>query len=775
MAESIGSIGIGASDEAVRLLQEMSDSIKTIAEHMEKAGDAFSRTNEYVNNINMTQQQMMVNVINYNSVVNQVQNNYTTINELNQKIYNVQQKSTDEVKEQVKQLKQLGDEGKSLADRTASGINSVTSLVKDPFKELQNSASSLLDKIPGGVGKIITATVALGAAVYNAGLNIDRFHEKASRKAGLGPLEAMGGLGNAALFDMRMIGAETQKLSSKEEYIGAAGALIGQGGMRGEQLMLAMEDLPRKTHEAGLGFVETATQMARLHRVTGDAVPDLKDSFDRLAATAKDSKYPIQDYVNSVVQLTLESKKYGGTLAAAEEAIKSNYKLVMNGTMTQEEYRSNIEASSKALVAHGVSAEHAEKLTGKLMDDFGTRVGDLSISWSDLIGITEDMRQKFGLSDSAAMGMAKYLTDTHEILKVSTADLRQWHSAIAQGTVTLFDSPKEAAYNAAIATRVLGKQFDEGVISTGDYVTIMKTQKDVFRDSGEEVISKFRKMAEVVDKSNIRMEEQVAYITQSAKIFKQYGIDEMGIGTMAFQRFNQYVREGAMAVQDYQAVLKGPSGATEGMRAVIAGNLSNMGGPAGEAFKKTGVLGSIDILMPAIQMLAAGGDYANKKQDLDILEKSGISKDTNFKALQGQIESEMRKMVESMTMGGSPAETLALYKRLFPTIYGTELTARGGAVSSIMNLGQKGELPEQLEVKKDNDELVKAHKSFVGSSKDITTAAGTMKEAANKIHDLFAIQKEDSKLSFLNKGAPSTSIMSTQVLKPQFTSTASSR
>ena len=694
---SLGSFTFGGNNDTARMLDSTVDSLHTIQQYTEKTGESAESVHGHFKNMLAAQEELAHGMKAYWEIMNNVQVGYGKLTDSLGRVLESSSKQTEELKKQEQLLKdQAAAQDKMNEKRTKA----LTDTIQNPMKALGEGTEGALDKMfeTGGMklGGPILAGVGLLVAGLSKAQDMVRFLEHGSRTAGLSINEATGGAFNTVMLAANMEMAEKRKFVGKDEYMSGVGTLVGDGGLRAEQLLDTLSDLPEKAHELGLSFKDVTFDIAHLHRALGESAPLVKEKLLQVAETAKDSNYPVKEYTAAVTELTLKTAKYGGNLELSSEALRKNYQQVMDGLITTAELESNLKTATDMLKEHNVNTNESFRLSTKMQALFGEDIAKQSITWASVTKITENMMTQFGLTADEGLGLAKSFVGINQSTGIATKDLENWHSAMAKGTVTLFDSPKEAAIAAASATKMFAAEFERGTVTTADYITMMKTQKDVFGDNGTDAMGKFGKLVHIVDTTNIRMEEMTSYLTQSSKMFRQYGIDEMGLGLNAFRHFNQYVREGSVAIQDYQAILKGPSGATEGMRAMLTEQIAGGDSSLGKAFAKTGTLGSANILIPAIQALAGNGDkdYAQKKYDLQVLSDAGLS-GKDVKSLDAELKNTMRSLIEKMVVGMNPVERDAIYSKLWPAIHGGEFTGRGGAVRMGYNMDVNGTLPTE--------------------------------------------------------------------------------
>jgi hypothetical protein len=236
-------------------------------------------------------------------------------------------------------------------------------------------------------------------------------------------------------------------------------------------------------------------------------------------------------------------------------------------------------------------------------------------------------------------------------------------------------------------------------------------------------------LSHVIESTNVRFEELTGFLTNSAKTMNFYGREQTE-GVAMFMSFNKYMKDGTLAVDSFNELLKGPAGASEGMRAMMHQSLIGTGGELGAAFDKAGVGAGIDILLPDIMHAASGGKVSGA---LESAFGKGKSKDF-YKGMAEKITGAQRDMIMEM-VGGAAGTTDVndpqfqyILSKMGPAI-GTTIKGVGEGRETGMGFLTSGKLPT-MDAKSSEKDLATAYSSFGKSTSNFEKAVNKLLKGA---------------------------------------------
>lgn len=386
---------------------------------------------------------------------------------------------------------------------------------------------------------------------------------------------------------------------------------------------------------------------------------------------------------------------------------------------------------AKTLVEQGEPTKSSLALGETVMRTFAKNFRDLDITIPQVTEMFSTMRQTYDMTNTEVIQFTHGLIKAHAELKIPTDELIKWQGQISSGLVDMFGSSKEAAMAGVFAVAKFGEAIEQGKMSASDVTKIIRTQMDVFGESGPKALSRVDAFADAVQNSSIRMEEFGKFISESSKVMKRYGVDQTE-GLELFKGFNQYIRDGSMSMSEFNDLIKGPAGASDPMKAMIFERLSGMGGATGEAFGKAGVLGSIDVLIPAIAQAARPGGRSTEAL------RQAFGGEQDWAAIQTQVQGAFRGTAQDLfnTVGGTGnlAGAQGAMSRLSPLLGANFRGATPEALEALLNTYMTGQGPAVTAVAdKDatNKELISSYKSFNDSVKIFDKAVASISKKSN--------------------------------------------
>lgn len=511
---------------------------------------------------------------------------------------------------------------------------------------------------------------------------------------------------------------ETMKeIVSKEEV----GSLILEESKLKKSNSEITEKLTKIIEEAGREHIR-AIDVLKAENAASDVL--VNQTEDRVAAekiasqvTGQFASY-LQNGVVSFEAFTKVLDTFHKNFGLGVDASQS-YTLAMSEIASKAHYNKNELTSFGLELATSLTKitkdpkgaiEASQAFAVEFVDDLAA----LKVTSQDLNAILTTSVEKYRMSTAEAATMAKYMISLGEAANVPTSNVNQFFQQMTSGMLTMFNDPREAA---KVTTEALGstiKMLDIGRVSVNDYLSVMKTQMDVYGKNGREAATQFEVLAEVVDKTSIRMSELASYTSELSKINKQYGFDQT-VSTAMLSVFNEGLRSGSVSLNELKIISKGAGGATEGFRATIYEQLMSQGGPAAS------LLSGMD---PLTAITYGLGD---------------IQRGNNLEA-KNQVNQLFAQNIRGMT-GGS----LGALNKLAPAIFGSGIdNLYGEDLAKFAKIIQSGSpdaimteynalMTKATQDKTNPQELInKSAVSFQNSTSEFAAAVNVFKESMNK-------------------------------------------
>lgn len=779
-AERLGSLNIGVDQASVDMITSIKDATQNIAKMMGEAGMDNEKMLSSMKELRQVQMDLTMRMQTYKDLNVDVLNNtralldqYAGIGERQEKNARIERDITEQKKTQAEESKKI-----------SGYAGSMQSALNDPA----GAAIRGLEAVP--MPPWLKGLIAGGIVIAKEGLAAGAQAQDISRTGG--ELDALGGWTTARLYGQSrrfsgydpLVALETfgRGYATREQYAAGAATLYGFGGgnLRGEGgagLTDLMARATRAAYVSGGDIQEAAPGLAKLNRVFNMGSDELASAFEGIAYAAKESGEHSKTYRDFLMDAATSTHAYGASVQGVTQIVGDNYRLIREEKMGREEMIATIALGKRMGLGDAAVNDFIRRL-GEQADKTGQKVSDLAPATLSLekafVSISHDSGRAF--SDAAAttgkfaealkkdisegtltkmvdylvagVGMSRrqmetfgrYFVDLGANVKISSDKIANWHEQMTVGTKTMFDDPKEAAWAAGKSLADTAKMFDHGTVTVADWTAIIKSQMDVLGDTGSGAVGKFTKLAAVVETTNVRMAELATWTEQSSKIVRQYGYDQTA-STNLMVAFTQGIREGLVSFQDLQTVMKGPAGASEGMRGMVIQQLASTGGALGAAFSKTGVLGGVDVLLPDLMTYLGSGKEGDWTPALKKAFGTGPLAAGERQALQGQIGGAFQGIIRGVVGGPGgtdidSADFLAAYKKLSAALFGTEITAVGKELSKLVNIQLGTVTPEALagpgqpdEYKK-RKELIDAYGNFPKAASTIHSAASTLWNAA---------------------------------------------
>ena len=529
-------------------------------------------------------------------------------------------------------------------------------VMETAFTEMTDSARAAGEHIGDwvkGVTAITLATAAYGADQMKVNRIVeDNFHLIKQEKITREQLQAM--IVNG--FKARMTEGEIiDRINTSAKTAGESLMKMGDEAEVASKIQNSIIDVTVDQRTA----IKRSAEMAR---ILGSEAMEGAVSLGSVTTAAKDLTSHFGSSEREIINFAMGLEK------TAKEFNMSGPELVKHAL-----------TMSKSLLEIGHNQKDALSDGAEIAKVFAGDLKTLDITANDLSSMLKTMTSQYNMSREEVEVFGKVFIDIGKATNAATADIKKWQEGMASGVREMFDDPKEAAYVAAAAISGTAKMFKEGQVTIGDWNTIVKTQMDVMGSSSSGAIGRFTQLTKIVENTNVRMSELAQQTEQLAKFNRQYGFSQAASNTMLVA-FNEHLRSGAVSIQDMQTAMKGPSGAGEGVKALLSSQLSGSGGALGKAFQSTDVLGAIDVLLPDLMQYLESG----KKGDVTDALSESFDGDLptsaeDRKAMQGQIRGAYRGLAKNIVgTGGGEASIQARMMRLSPQLYGGDLSGTYG-------------------------------------------------------------------------------------------------
>jgi len=312
---------------------------------------------------------------------------------------------------------------------------------------------------------------------------------------------------------------------------------------------------------------------------------------------------------------------------------------------------------------------------------------NLDVTTSDLNKIFSFTTEKLRMTAGESTVVTERFINLGRETDIQTASIIGWYEQLTSGMVRYFENPKEASKMAGMALDSTVSMLNSGKISVSEYTQIMKTQMDTFGYSGDQARLQFNTLANVVDKTKVRMEELAQQTSELAKINRQYGFDQQ-ISNALLVTFSSGLQAGSISIGDLQAAMRGPGGAGEGVRAMIVSEMMS-----GGMFEGQNVSAAANISLPNLmrtagkspnQVFAEGGQ---RRQANDIF-KNIVNKmvgaaggDNEVNQLNALMQMSEELTGQKVTAYGDDLETLS--KMIRTQDY-------SGAMAKLSEINEKG-------------------------------------------------------------------------------------
>lgn len=432
---------------------------------------------------------------------------------------------------------------------------------------------------------------------------------------------------------------------------------------------------------------------------------------------------------------------------------------------------------SKTLFKITGDSERSHTMGSMIAMELGKELDNLTLSTSEVNDSIGKMITNFNLGPAAAVANVKTLKRLGETAGITTSSMMKYQAGLADGMREMFDKPGEAITRANSALASTARMLDEGMVSTGDYTKVMKTQMDVFGASGNEAVIQFNTLAKVVNGTSVRMSELATQVEQLSKVNKQFGI-EQSVSTGMLIRFNEGLRNGSMTLGDMQSVLKGPGGTTPAIQNMLADELRNAGGFVGKMFEGVDPLGVTEML-PNIMRTLGGEDptasmrlqYGDNTLGSARKMRADIEASGGNEGLSKQIGSSYKNLINRLIPGeGYNVNRLAQLRKMSSSIFGSEMDSYGKSFEDIaqMLLGDKdmGAFTKLLEesqktVTKDdrvanNTKSMNKYLETIAKNSANWGKTGKAKEAATIVTVTETRSKLRKKSTLVGKSTPTT-------------------
>jgi len=339
---------------------------------------------------------------------------------------------------------------------------------------------------------------------------------------------------------------------------------------------------------------------------------------------------------------------------------------------------------SKSYLAVSKDAEKSLAAGAEVTAKFTKAVADGATTWPEVTGLMKEYAENFNMLPGETSALVDHFIRLGKAVGEPTSKVAQWHQAMSTGIRDMFDDPKKASDEAAKSLNMIGGMIAKGQIDPGEYAKIMRTQMDVMQTTGSEASVQFETLAKIVSNTNVRFSELASQSEQLSKINRQYGYDQQASNALLVS-FNEHLRTGSVSLQDLGTIMKGPGGASEGMRGLMLSQLKTAGGVLGKIFSSAGTLGGVDVLIPQFMEWAGNKDAKPSEALLQAAGGSmaGISKSEALSSMGQLMSSNVQGMIQQG--GGSLADQLAMFKRMSGSIFDSNIQSWGSGLQFILD------------------------------------------------------------------------------------------
>lgn len=436
-------------------------------------------------------------------------------------------------------------------------------------------------------------------------------------------------------------------------------AMYSEGARRGFSTadinaeMNSMVNYAMRTLNSGAISGASVGDIDKLRRQIADAIteisPDYKDAF----AKAKGAAYDLAGAINlGTASMTTFNNvldpmvKHMGKTPDEAAAFSRNLDTLGKGMkVSGEDLSKNIMDLAMGLQKmHGSFSQADLDFSKRVMLSFGEEIKSLSISAADVSRIILTSKEAYSLSNKEAESFTRMFTNMNHVTGVAVDKLFNFSSSIANNLVPMFDDPKEAAILGAKVTTNFARMLNEGTVTSGELTSLLKTQLDVFGKSAPDAASALDRFKDAVENSNVRMDMFNTLLTANHTTMKKYGVSEESFIT-AVEGFSSYLKDTSVSMNDFNQLLKGPVGMSEGVQAMAYTDALTSAGPLGALARASGgPLGFIE-MQRDVALAAGGGDPS------EALKRIFKGQNVNYQELNNELTMQSRTTFGGLAQG----------------------------------------------------------------------------------------------------------------------------
>ena len=767
-------MSVSGSDDSAKYMKDMIDGLAEISLFTEKLGNDFEKVGGNIGTMVKQNEAMLMSLQAYTLIMQTLNQGTTELLQSNRQLsiefsnQNTQQDMFLSKEEQRLAMaqKRIQAEDEAAKKKYSEEVGKTAGAIKNPLSAGMNAISNIVPEL---------AIIEAIAAVAKSSFDAYRGYEKMASSGGT-DISGMGGMGGIGKFNMESRINTFMGYGTEAESQGAMISLM-KAGLRGDELADAFDGLGKAAEEAGMKMQDYAATVGLLTRRynegTGSSATAAKEGIDSASRIAEANKFDKEGFIKSVVEVSANNRAYFESnpemkrvikeagpgqdpletiMITVAQQLKAYQNEVYKGNITQEQYNKTIgdgvrqnkswgdimeEMASVQNIANragektGVVMEYRNKLeeqylpyatnrleaekeaTITLKSGFVEGLKEGKYSLETLNAVLPDLQSKFGKQGDSITDFSMKYDKMGKELGIDGKQIATNVTTMAKDLIPIIKDPAVAlATSEALMTESIAKLMNTNQLSVGQSTAFMKTSIDVMGDSATEAKNRLLNLAKTVDGTDMRLGEMIDFLNSSAQALRKFGISE-DAAAHTRSEFNKYLHDGSISLQSFNELLKGPAGASEGVKAMAYESAMGKGGMAGALAKESGNVFGFDVALGDLNDVISG-----KKAPTKALEsfKSKMGGGKGFysdlqKQVLGEISGTMGDVVEGAGFGGDSFGARGLQSKLAPSL-GFNIEAYGKAQEKAMNT------------------LFEHGKNFGDSVKVMATAADNLKKAS---------------------------------------------